>query len=145
MQRKQTLLWIAGLITANVICTNAIAKAQNNPVPGESLPINIKVDCRNPQTQSVMNLCAAEDAKKADRRLNQTYQKAIAKFKGTPQEKQLVDAQLVWIKFRDADCAFSRDRFQGGSMAPMVYSTCIARMSQQRTKELEGYLTEGGL
>ncbi len=144
MQLKQTASWIAGLITASVVCTNALVKAQNTP-PANNQPINIKVDCRNPKTQFDMNLCASQSARSADRQLNQTYQKAIAKFKGTPQEKQLVEAQSSWIRFRDADCAFSRDRFQGGSIAPMVYSSCIARMSQQRTKELEAYLTEGGL
>ncbi|MBW4440647.1 MAG: lysozyme inhibitor LprI family protein [Plectolyngbya sp. WJT66-NPBG17] len=144
MQYNQTALWIAGFITATVMLPNISVEAQNNSSP-DNLPMNIKVDCKNPQTQFQMNFCAAETAKTANRQLNRTYQKAIAKFKGTPQEKQLVDAQLVWIKFRDADCAFSRDRFQGGSMAPMVYSGCIARMSQQRIKELEGYLTEGGL
>lgn len=143
MQRK-TVLWIAGLISASVLCTHALVSAQNPP-SGNNQPINIKVDCRNPKTQFDMNLCASQSARAADRQLNQTYQKAIAKFKGTPQEKQLVEAQASWIKFRDADCAFSRDRFKGGSMAPMVYAGCVDRLTQQRTKQLQDYLTESNL
>ena len=137
MERKQTTLWIAGLLTLGSIGLPAVAQ-DSRP------PMNIKVDCRNPQTQFNLNFCAAQAAKNADQQLNQAYQKAIAKFKGTPQEKQLVDAQLNWIKFRDADCAFSSDRFKGGTIAPMIHSGCIARLTQQRTKELESYATEGG-
>lgn len=144
MQRKLVLLCIAGLIGLGVVSTNTQVTAQNN-TPKDNLPINIKIDCKDPKTQFDLNFCAAETAKTADRRLNQTYQKAIAKFKGTSQESQLVNAQSVWIKFRDADCAFARDRFKGGTIAPMVYSSCLGRHSQQRTKELENYLTEGSL
>lgn len=142
MHHKSLVFSIAGLVSALSISTSVTA--QNSVLPN-SPPMNIKVNCRNPQTQFDMNLCAAQSAKAADRQLNQTYQKAITKFKGTPQEKQLVDAQLIWIKFRDAECAFSRDRFKGGSIAPMVYSSCTDRLSQQRAKELEVYLTEGNL
>jgi len=102
----------------------------------------IKIDCNNAQTQSAMNFCAAEQAKTADRRLNQVYQQAIAKFKGTPNEKQLVTAQRAWMQFRDASCTFERDRFKGGSIAPLMYSSCLTELSQERTKALQRYLTE---
>lgn len=130
--------WIAsGLITVMIGVTASSARSQNSPQP-----LNIKVDCNTAQTQSQINFCAAEQARVADRRLNQVYQQAIAKFKGTPTETQLVDAQLAWIKFRDASCAFERDRFKGGSIAPTIYSSCVGRLTQQRTKDLEDYLSE---
>jgi len=89
-----------------------------------------------------MNFCAAEQAKTADRKLNQVYKQAIAKFKGTPNEKQLVTAQRAWIQFRDASCTFERDRFKGGSIAPLMYSSCVTELTQERTKALQRYLTE---
>ncbi|HTL88324.1 MAG TPA: lysozyme inhibitor LprI family protein [Leptolyngbya sp.] len=137
--RNRILLAVIGV---SVIFAPTIATAQSTPTRP---PTNIKANCRNPQTQFEMNFCAAESAKASDRALNQAYQKAIARVKGTPNESQLVDAQLAWIKFRDADCAFARDRFKGGSIAPMVYSGCITQLSQERAKRLEAYATEGSL
>lgn len=99
MQRKQLILSIAALTIGSVVCTNALVKAQNNTSPRDNPPTTIKVNCRNPQTQFDMNLCASESARTADRQLNLAYQKAIAKFKGTPQENQLATAQSAWIKF----------------------------------------------
>ncbi|MGI0486157.1 lysozyme inhibitor LprI family protein [Pantanalinema rosaneae CENA516] len=103
-----------------------------------------KPNCQNPQTQVEMNYCAAEQAKASDRKLNQVYQRVRASYKGTAMEEQLVDAQLAWIKFRDTNCQFARNRFQGGSMAPLVYSTCVDRMTQDRTQELEQFMRRGG-
>lgn len=143
MNHKQIALWTATLITV-VASTNSAARSQNTTTPRENQPLNIKVDCRNPRTQFDLNFCAAEAAKSADRQLNQTYQRAIAKFKGTSQASQLVTAQSQWIKFRDADCAFERDRFKGGTIAPLIHAQCLTRLTQQRTKDLESYLRQDG-
>ncbi|MBL1176522.1 lysozyme inhibitor LprI family protein [Pantanalinema sp. GBBB05] len=102
-----------------------------------------KPNCKNPQSQVEMNYCAAEQAKASDRKLNQVYQKVLAGYKGTAMADQLVDAQLAWIKFRDTNCKFAMNRFQGGSMASLVYSTCVDRMTQDRTQELEGFTRRG--
>lgn len=96
-----------------------------------------QANCRNPQTQSEMNFCAAQSAQAADRRLNQVYQQIRANYKNSATADQLVDAQLAWIKFRDTSCTAERDRFRGGSMAPMIYSNCIARLTNQRVKDLQ--------
>ncbi|NUN66813.1 DUF1311 domain-containing protein (plasmid) [Pseudanabaena biceps] len=91
-----------------------------------------------------MNVCAAQQAGDADRVLNQVYSQVIAKYKGTAQEDRLIDAQISWIKFRDLECTFAKKRFEGGSIAPMIYSDCLKRLTTQRTQGLKVYLTEGG-
>ncbi|MGG6263629.1 lysozyme inhibitor LprI family protein [Leptolyngbya sp. AN03gr2] len=126
--------WIAPCLIAMMTIASSVRS--------QTTPQTIKIDCNNAQTQSVMNICAAQQASAADRKLNQVYQKAIAKFKGTPNEKQLVTAQQAWIQFRDASCTFERDRFKGGSIAPLMYSSCVTELTQERTKALERYLTE---
>ncbi|MEP0915191.1 lysozyme inhibitor LprI family protein [Leptolyngbya sp. DQ-M1] len=145
MQWDQSILGITALLIGSAMYLNVPTQAQSNRPPINNQPSNIKIDCQNPRSQFDLNFCAAERVKTAEQQLNQAYQRAIAKFKGTPQEAQLIAAQSAWTKFRDADCAFVRDRFKGGSMAPMVYSSCIARLSQQRRQELLSYLTETGL
>jgi uncharacterized protein YecT (DUF1311 family) len=99
-------------------------------------------DCRQAQTQAELNQCAELSAKRADRELNQVYQQVLKKQ--TPElSSLLVKAEEDWIKYRDASCTFSRQRFAGGSAAPMVHGFCIARLTKQRTEELEGYLKKG--
>lgn len=145
MQWNQSVLGMTTLLLGSAIHLNLPIQAQTNRESINNQPSNIKIDCQNPKSQFDLNFCAAERAKTAEQQLKQTYQRAIAKFKGTPQEAQLIAAQSAWTKFRDADCAFVRDRFKGGSMAPMVYSSCLARLNQQRRQELLSYLTETGL
>lgn len=100
------------------------------------------VDCTNPQTQADMNYCAALDAQVADDRLNEVYQDLRAAITNETQEKQLISAQQAWISFRDSDCEFSQRRYDGGSIMPLIYSSCIAERTRQRTKELEMYLED---
>lgn len=102
-------------------------------------------NCKAPQTQLEMNLCADQQAKAADQVLNQVYRKVRGKYKGTAQDNQLVNAQLAWIKFRDAECQFASDRFKGGSIAPMAYAKCLGRLTKQRTEALQSYLEEGSI
>ncbi|MBD2460012.1 DUF1311 domain-containing protein [Oscillatoria sp. FACHB-1407] len=115
--------------------------ASNSPTKTEGTGGDIvaqAADCTNPQTQLEINECAAKSAEVADEKLNEVYQQLKATLSPN-QEKLLTDAQLAWIEFRDKNCEFARGRFEGGSIAPTVYSSCIERVTQQRTEELQGY------
>lgn len=100
-----------------------------------------RVNCDSPQTTTEMNICAGREYQVADRKLNSVYQALRSKLSGQ-QQKRMTDAQLAWIKFRDATCAYERGQFEGGTMAGPVGTSCLARITQQRTKELEGYLQD---
>jgi uncharacterized protein YecT (DUF1311 family) len=92
-------------------------------------------------TQRDLNICADQKAKAADAKLNQVYRQLRAKYKSDPAvEDTLITAQLAWIKFRDENCAFAQKRFERGSIAPLIYSSCLERVTTDRTKELERYL-----
>lgn len=100
--------------------------------------------CPNAGTQAEINQCLGQDAKEADQKLNQTYQQLIKRYDvNSPERQKLIDAQLAWIKYRDATCAFSYSRFAGGSIAPSVYSSCIKRVTEQRITDFQNYMTEG--
>lgn len=96
--------------------------------------------CSAPQTQAEMTYCAGQTAKQEDDELNATYQ-ALRKELSGAREESLIDAQLAWIAFRDADCAYVASQFEGGSMQPQVVNDCIARLTSQRTAQLKEYLT----
>ncbi|MBW4537518.1 MAG: DUF1311 domain-containing protein [Myxacorys chilensis ATA2-1-KO14] len=100
-------------------------------------------DCRDPQTQQDMNLCAANASQAADRALNQVYRRVQSAYDRTALGNLLVEAQLAWIKFRDENCKFAQQRYAGGSIAPMIEQSCIERLTRQRTEELESFLERG--
>lgn len=95
-------------------------------------------DCGNAQTQIEINLCAAESYKHADKDLNEIYRIALKKLKAENPSKieRFKEVQRAWIKFRDLNCKYKYDLYEGGSMAPAVHSECMTELTQVRTNEI---------
>lgn len=102
-------------------------------------------DCKAPETQTDMTICAGKDYEKADKQLNAEYQKLrkaltardkTADADGKGATEALVAAQRAWVAFRDANCALSGFQARGGTMEPMLISSCLAEMSGKRAEEL---------
>jgi len=87
-----------------------------------------------------MNLCTDLRYEAADRALNRAYQALVPNLSAMRRQK-LTDAQLRWIKFRDTECTFVGSLVEGGSMQPMIVSGCKGQITQQRTTDLEAYLS----
>ncbi len=92
-----------------------------------------------------MNLCAAQAFEAADEDLNLAYEIARDMARQmdsyTPDldptnEVLLRDAQRAWIKFRDAACEAESTLARGGTMQPLLYSTCAERLTRQRAEDL---------
>jgi len=109
-------------------------------------------NCQNPQFQQEMNYCAYQDYLAADRVLNKQYQRAIAFARQIdavlPEnllgaEEALRQAQRAWIPFRDAACVAEGFISRGGTMEPLLVSSCLAFMTRQRTETLVNYADMG--
>lgn len=87
------------------------------------------------QSQATMNANAAQDLQRADRSLNTQYTATMNRL-STPSRTLLRNAQRTWISFRDQQCRFEASGVQGGSAYPMVHSTCLARLTTERTQQL---------
>ncbi len=85
--------------------------------------------------QQDANYCAAQAYETADQALNDAYKK-LGADRGPAYKAKLKKVELAWIAYRDAECALELDSFGGGSMAPMVYSGCLSRLTKQRTELL---------
>ncbi|MGP4673054.1 lysozyme inhibitor LprI family protein [Agrobacterium salinitolerans] len=130
------------LVMAAVFCVTA----------GISMPVAAQEpNCKEPQTQADMTICAGKDYEKADKQLNVEYQKLrkllterdkAADADGKGAADALVTAQRAWVAFRDANCALSGFQARGGSMEPMLISSCLAEMSTKRADDLR-QLSEG--
>ncbi len=104
-------------------------------------------DCKEPQTQTDMTICAGQDLADADKALNAQYQLTRKALKerdagaSTPNlkggEEALLKAQRAWLGYRDAQCVSVGFQARGGSMEPMLISTCEADLTRKRTAELK--------
>ncbi len=104
-------------------------------------------NCKEPQTQADMTICAGRDLADADKQLNAQYQVTRKALKerdagaSTPDlkggEEALLKAQRAWIAYRDAQCASVGFQARGGSMEPMLVSNCEADLTRKRTAELK--------
>jgi len=80
--------------------------------------------------------CMGSETEQQDARLNQNYKAAMQAL--TPaQQTQLRDAQRLWIKFRDADCALLGS-LTGGSIDRINSASCFQDMTKQRADDLAG-------
>jgi uncharacterized protein YecT (DUF1311 family) len=95
--------------------------------------------CADPQTQAAINACAGQEYKEADAALNTVYRQLMEKVEAK-QKAQLKAAQVAWVKFRDAHCAFATALYEGGSMAPTISYGCLTAMTKSRTEELKRVL-----
>ncbi len=117
MRKKRSLLLIVLSCTATIF---SLATAQA-ACPGE--------------TQMEMNACAASDYARADEELNAIWRKL-------PKTTQLIAVQRAWIAYRDAECTYQKAQFEGGSIAPLIYSSCLSDLTKERTKILNGNLLQ---
>lgn len=93
-------------------------------------------DCSAAATQSEMTQCAGQAYSAADKKLNIAYNE-YRKRLSDAQKKQLAQAQLAWIKYRDLSCAFESSGVEGGSVYPMVRGYCLAGKTESRLKEIK--------
>ena len=102
-------------------------------------------NCANPQSQTEMNICAGEALRAADGDLNADYKLARDEMrridKDLPEdlrgaEKALLNGQRAWIKYRDGACNAEGFVFRGGSIEPLIISTCKERLTRQRSEDL---------
>jgi uncharacterized protein YecT (DUF1311 family) len=105
------------------------------------------------ESQAEMNMCARADFERADAELNRVWGEMIAAARAgdaeidrswdrrAGSEEVLREAQRAWITFRDAHCTFEGYEARGGSMEPMLVSSCMARLTEDRTRQLRGVST----
>lgn len=100
--------------------------------------------CRDPMSQLEMNFCARSQHEKADAELNIAYKRLLTELAGYENNlrPKVQKAQLLWLKYRDANCDSESSVYEGGSIRPTIYFSCLASLTQERTKRLNAFLEE---
>lgn len=91
------------------------------------------------QSQLEMNQCAEADFQQADAALNAAWGPAKSFMDGLGQGDTLLDAQRKWLAFRDAACTAELAPYAGGSIQPLVWFSCLARLTRSRTQDLYSF------
>lgn len=100
--------------------------------------------CKNPLSQFEMNVCSRRDYEQTDAELNKVYKQLmleLADYGSNPRPK-FQEAQSAWIKYRDATCDSEAALYEGGSIRPTIYNSCLASATRERTKRLKAILVE---
>jgi uncharacterized protein YecT (DUF1311 family) len=98
-------------------------------------------DCKNPQSQSAMNICADQDYQKADKALNAAYAALLEALSEPSFQQKLRVAQRSWISYRDKECIFETVGSEGATIHPLEYSGCLTRLTKDRIRALEASTT----
>jgi len=97
--------------------------------------------CGGDLNQADLDVCWLNQANKADAALNVTYAKVKAGLHSLQIDPDpLVGIQLAWISTRDKTCDFEESLEEGGSIAPMMNSECVDRMTRARTARLDNVM-----
>ncbi len=112
------------------------------------------IDCDNQGYQVEMNYCAGQDYEVADVALNAQWQLTVTEMRERDKNidrsydtqpthyDALLAAQRAWLTYRDQHCLNEGFAARGGSMAPMLHSGCMARLTKARTAELQALVEE---
>ena len=136
-----------------LVITPAIVTAQT--APQKTDPCH-----QQPVSQRQMNDCADFEYQQSDARLNKVYQSLIRHMsndlveakKGKEQHQvsyvqegigRLKDVERVWLSYRDLQCKAAAQEYEGGSIAPMIYSDCLKTLTDQRIEALKQIYEDG--
>ncbi|MEO8436708.1 MAG: lysozyme inhibitor LprI family protein, partial [Pyrinomonadaceae bacterium] len=103
-----------------------------------------KDPCKDPLSQSEMNVCSRRDYEKADAEMNKVYKQLMLELAGygSDPRPKFQEAQSLWIKYREANCDSDASLYEGGSIRPTIYYSCLASVTRERTKMLKAFLVE---
>lgn len=100
----------------------------------------LAVDCEKASTTVELNECASITFKEADKRLNEVYNK-FYKSLDEQEKKVLKDSQNAWINFRDKNANLMSLTYLRASMYTMVFLGAKTELTENRIKELEGFMS----
>jgi uncharacterized protein YecT (DUF1311 family) len=125
--------------------------------PAQAAPPNPDWNCNEPVQQQEMNWCANQDFIAADDALNHQWAETSARMKARDEAwaaivapewdtrpgyfETLLAAQRAWLSYRDAHCRADGYSARGGSLEPLLVSTCKTALTEARTVELRDLIT----
>jgi len=79
--------------------------------------------------------CLSQARTTSDTEMNSLYRNLRKKL-GASDANRLIEAQRLWVKYREANCSAERDLYGGGTAAFPAYLGCLEAMTRARSREL---------
>ena len=107
------------------------------------------LNCKDPQAQLEMNMCAQREFERADVELNTQWRATAAAMRESDRGidrkydrepgyfETLLAAQRAWITYRQQHCLGESFEARRGSLSPLLFSTCMSELTRERTKQLK--------
>ena len=94
------------------------------------------------QNQTEMNEEAFNAYSLVDKNMSATYQLILANFSTKNEKDLLIASQKAWIVYKEAHCKSIANGYEGGSMQPMIYNSCMESITNERIIQLNQYNEE---
>jgi uncharacterized protein YecT (DUF1311 family) len=92
------------------------------------------VPCSDAQSQTAMNICAKAAADATESKRKALYDRLLAEFPDS--RHQLEEMETAWQNFRDKWCELEADRYEGGTVQPLIFSTCFEAVTSRHIGRL---------
>jgi uncharacterized protein YecT (DUF1311 family) len=119
-----------------ILAIMCVPHAANAREPGLSQLYTVCMD-KTGNTTASMTECMMAEIKRQDAQLNKAY-KALMTDLLPSRKTQLQETQRIWMKYRDANCAFYFDP-EGGTQARVNANECMMNTTAERARELENF------
>ncbi len=117
-------------IAALAVVAGMVAHAATEPADASAN------NCASAVTQADMNRCAFEDFEASGSGYALRY-KELSQSLPKAQRDRLRHMQSAWLKYRTEACRFESGASAGGSAQQFINWRCAARMTRERTLELQ--------
>jgi uncharacterized protein YecT (DUF1311 family) len=124
---KFSLPLAIALCLAQPVAADTIAAARQ---PGVAPPA-----CDG-ETQIALNRCAGQWARTADFLRSLVYEELYWRLE-EPMQSQLSAIEATWNNFRDSHCQETSAPFREGSIYPLIYHSCRAKVTNDRIADLQ--------
>ena len=99
-----------------------------------------QVNCATDQSQMALNICAQQAWQRADDDLNALWSVLKPRADAAGWGKRLLEEQRAWLRTRDARCEAERATYEGGSIAPLIFWTCMEEMTLSRNADFRSMM-----
>lgn len=83
-----------------------------------------------------MRDCYSSEIEIQDKRLNDNYKKFLATL-NTDVKGHFVEAQRLWVKFRDENCEAFASQEAGGTLSSVINDSCYLKMTASRADDFQ--------